>query len=651
MPNLPPPLVTICIPLHNYEMFIVDCIRSVQAQTLNNIEVFIVNDDSTDDSEKVAREAIKDDSRFQIINVNNHNLSATRNDGIKRGTAPYICCLDSDDMMGRDDFLEILVTALEQSPDIGIAYTGITIMDVQGKLGHLNAWPKEYDVEKQVARQNQIPSLCVFRRVAWERAGGYRPMFHHAEDAEFWLTCVGLGFKAKQITKEGLFHYRLHNKSASQVHRTGEIKEPDWTEFHPWTKDGQRPFAADGKAPNGSWPVRFYHQPQVSVIIPVGKGHEEAVKDALHSVEGQTHRLWECIVVLDDVQSDLSGFPWAKVISSTKHLGSGAARNLGASKANSTALVFLDADDILKPSFLADSLKAYKAHGRYIYSDWLTDDRKGNVEIHKTLNYSYAALRETPSLHLVTALIPRKWFEAVGGFDEKLTAFEDVDLFMKLYTHGYCGARIPQPLVMYNLDAGYRRKSGDSQKEKFKTLMLKRYGKYMESDRMCDCVEPPKGLPKVPPSPENLASYHATYGDMVLIEYVSQFAPESPTTFRGPATHVNYGYRAKGDIFNVWEADVLNSDGVFIRVGVFESEPDETVIPDSPESTIVPPPPDPVQTETPFEQRLEEYNSVIDNGDGIRDMVKRPSRTVANQPKRGGKSTATKKAVAKRKTS
>jgi len=211
MPKLPAPLVTIVIPCHNYAHFVGEAIRSVQAQSLNNVEVFVVNDRSTDNSEDVIRKAIRADNRFHLSNVDFGSLSRVRNFGFAKGSAPFLVSLDADDRMGREDFLEILATALEQDPTIAIAYTGITIMDADGNLGHLNAWPKEYDVEKQVRRQNQIPSLCMFRRLAWERAGGFRPHFRYAEDAEFWLTCVGLGFKAKQITKEGLFHYRIHS--------------------------------------------------------------------------------------------------------------------------------------------------------------------------------------------------------------------------------------------------------------------------------------------------------------------------------------------------------------------------------------------------------------------------------------------------------
>lgn len=677
--------VSVVIPCHNYGHYVGETIESVLGQETDfDYETIVVLDRCTDDSnEIVARYA---ERGVKSIVADNGNLSATRNDGIQAATGEYIVLVDADDRIGSAQFLKTLTTALDDDRSLGIAFTGIQIIDAEGELGHLNPWPKGYDFDGQAIRRNQVPSCCMFRKEAWKRAGGFRPHFKYAEDAEFWLTVGSLGFGGKQVTEAGWFQYRLHNNSASKVHRTGEIPEPDWTEFHPWTRDGQRPFASDGKAPNGSWPVRFYHEPDVSIIIPVGKGHEETVKDTLHSVEGQFHRQWECIVVNDSgSQLDLSGFPWARLINTPKPLGSGAARNLGANKANSKLLVFLDADDILKPHFLDESIKAYRASGRYIYTDWLVDDGRGNSRVCPTLDYTYDNLRQSPSLHLVTALIPRKWFQAVGGFDENMTAFEDVDLFMKLYAHGYCGKRVSQPLVLYNVDAGYRRKSGETQKEDFLTLLIDRYGKYMETDRMCDCVEPPKGKQPVPPTPENVADYRAAYGEMVKVKYVSQFAPVSPVTFYGPATRVNYGARALNDIFFVWEKDVTQSEGVFEVVVAYEPEPEQTLIPPAPEpeQTIIPSAPIPVTDEMLkdamdfnltslegafFERKsignidplaepdpTEEDTEPADETEPEAEESQPVQKVVVSQPRRSGKSTAVKAAaktkVVKRKKS
>ena len=327
---MPKPLCTVVIPCHNYSMFIETAIKSVQSQTMNNFECIIVNDSSTDNSEQVIKEAIEGDSRFHLFNVKFGNLSATRNFGIAQGSAPYVCMVDADDEIGSPDYLEVLISELEADRTLGIAYSSITVMDDTGKLGHVASWPPaEFDAEGQYNHINQIPSMCVFLREAWRRCGGFVRHYVYAQDADFWTTAIDIGYGAKHVTTQGWFHYRIHNKSQSQVHRTGETPEPDWLEWHPWALTGDRPLAAGGRPPRGSWPVRFYNEPDVSIIIPVGKGHEEAVKDALHSVEGQTHRFWECIVV-NDSGSDLhleNGFSWAKELRARKHIGAGAARN------------------------------------------------------------------------------------------------------------------------------------------------------------------------------------------------------------------------------------------------------------------------------------------------------------------------------------
>lgn len=579
--------VSVVIPCHNYAEYVGEAIDSVnKQQTKFSFEVIVVLDRCTDDSLKVVRSFAHTAVRW--LEVDNGNLSATRNDGIKVATGEYIVCLDADDRLGDPRFLQVLSEALDADRTLGVAFTGIRVMDAAGNLGHLNNWPKGFDFERQAGRQNQIPSCCMFRKEAWTRAGGFRPWFRYAEDAEFWLTVLSIGYGARHIVDDGWFHYRLHNKSASQVHRTGEIREPDWTEFHPWTKDDQRPLAAGGNPPYGSWPARYYLKPDVSIIIPVGEGHEETVKDALHSVEGQTHRYWECIVVNDTgAKLDLSGFPWAKVFDTRGKSGTGAARNLGAAKANAPFLVFLDADDILKPTFIERTLQAYRQHGRYVYTDWMTDDRRGKIEIHPTPEYSREAVWTQPSLHPVTALIPRTWFQAVGGFDETLTAYEDVDFYMKMLTHGYCGVRVTEPLLVYNLNNGARRQNSVKQTATFLKMLKVRYGKFMEGQEMCDCIEPPKGLAPVPPTPENASAYATSYGEPKKIQLTWDFAAESPVTFRGPATKVSYGARAKGDIFWIWEADLVNSQGVFTELQFYETEPQTTVIPPPPPETFV----------------------------------------------------------------
>jgi hypothetical protein len=182
----------------------------------------------------------------------------------------------------------------------------------------------------------------------------------------------------------------------------------------------------------------------------------------------------------------------------------------------------------------------------------------------------------------VSILIPRDWFNKIGGFDETLTAFEDVDLIMNLLIHGYCGRRIAEPLLIYNLNSGYRRLASEKKQADFKTLLIERYGDYMRGEKMCQCIDPPKGKKALPPTPDNVAEYRSQYGEMVMARLIWEDAPEAPVTFRGPATRVNYQSRAKGDVFYVWEQDILRSEGVFERLENYETTPMQTVAPPEP---------------------------------------------------------------------
>ena len=301
MSKLPLPLVAVVIPNHNYGRFIAQAINSVMAQTLNNFECIIVDDGSTDNSIEIINEAIAHDKRFRLIAKQNEGVAATRNRGISEARAPYFCCLDADDALGDTRFLEVLVEALEADRSLGIAFSSITLMNEAGQVGNVPTWPSGYDFDQQVQGRNQVPTCCLVRVEAWERAGGYRSVYTPAEDAALWLAIGSIGYRAKHVTEAGMFHYRLHGNSLSSPVRTGQQVEPNWRAGHPWIRDQQRPFAADGQPQTNphSWPVRNYDKPMVSIIVPVGPGHSRYLLEALDSIEAQTFRFWETIVIND----------------------------------------------------------------------------------------------------------------------------------------------------------------------------------------------------------------------------------------------------------------------------------------------------------------------------------------------------------------
>lgn len=578
MPKLPPPAVTVVIPCYNYARFVPFTIASVMAQTLTNFQCLIINDGSTDNSADVIAQIIAQDARFRLITIPNGGVANARNRGILRAHSEFVCCIDADDMIA-PEFLEICVTALEQDRGLGIAYTGLTVMTESGELSpNVNGFPGEWSFDKQLLRQNQIPTCNVMRKEAWWRAGGFRKEMTPAEDANLWLRIGSLGYRAKRVTPEGLFHYRLHSNSLSTDVRTGRAQEPNWTAF-PYVSDGRHPFASQATPAQWSHAVRNYDKPVVSVIIPVGKGHEHILYRALDSVETQTLREWECIVVNDTGQElPLIGYEWIKQVHSDGR-NAAAARNMGVTAARSPLVAFLDADDYYLPTFLEKMVREYKrSQGRYIYCDWISVNKEGVEEPHITPDFDAQQMFRSKSMHSINVIMRRK--DALAyPFDETMDTWEDTRFFMELVANGVCGKRLNEALIVYDYRTGYLREYGETKKQALIDGLYDRYKGYIEGEIMCSCNQA-QGKSGALSSSEQAAALSAQNGESVLVEYLGARAGHS---VQGAVTGQGYGYRQNGDVFLVWKQDALAAPDLFLPVISVETEREETIEPPIPE--------------------------------------------------------------------
>lgn len=587
------PKVSVVIPCHNYGHYVVEAIASVKAQqTTFEWELIVVNDGSTDNSFEVIKEALSDwdAGRGQHIGFPTaHGPASARNAGIARARGEYIVCLDADDKLGDPAFLQVLADALDAEPALGMAFTGLRLMDEMSNPGQQTNWPNGYSFDLQRTTVNQVPTCCMFRREAWLRAGGYRSRYVPAEDANLWLRMGSLGYLGRQVTREPWFWYRWHNKSLSTPVRLKHREEPNWRDF-PWVADGQPPFAADGDPHEHSWPVRHYIRPKVSVVIPVGPSHTDVLADALDSVERQSERQWECIVVNDSGQAiDLTAYPWVRLIVTRGGQGAGFARNRGVEAARASLVTFLDADDYFDMRFLEGTLREYAISGRYIYTDWRSLNKAGRYEEHETPDFDPNEVFQCTSIHSINVLIPRAWVLAVGGFDETMYSAEDVDFFMKLAAAGYCGKRLGRALVTYRYTTGSLRESGVEEtaekglrlKSDLLALLNARYGEYIRGEKTIACRET---SPRTSVREGNYKVYPSENGHngMVRVEYQG---PAARAACIGMATKTNYGQRAHGDIFLVWEADVHAAPERFLPIAdLFD---DVTSTPAPPEPVLI----------------------------------------------------------------
>lgn len=109
--------ISVIIPVYNVESYLEDTIESVLKQSYTNIEIILINDGSTDNSQKVCESYAAQYDFIYLINQENGGLSKARNIGVKEATGEYIIFLDSDDFW-EDDLLDILAKYLRENPDV-----------------------------------------------------------------------------------------------------------------------------------------------------------------------------------------------------------------------------------------------------------------------------------------------------------------------------------------------------------------------------------------------------------------------------------------------------------------------------------------------------------------------------------------------------
>lgn len=97
--DLSAPFVSVIIPVYNVENYIAACVKSVCSQTLENIEIILVNDGTPDHSMDKVSSLIAQDNRIKTVNKENGGLSSARNAGIQIATGEYLLFLDSDDLL------------------------------------------------------------------------------------------------------------------------------------------------------------------------------------------------------------------------------------------------------------------------------------------------------------------------------------------------------------------------------------------------------------------------------------------------------------------------------------------------------------------------------------------------------------------------
>ncbi|HNY13366.1 MAG TPA: glycosyltransferase, partial [Candidatus Wallbacteria bacterium] len=210
---MPEKLVSVIIPTHNRGDLITETIESVLAQSYKNIEIIVVDNGSTDDTEEIIKKISAPALRY-IKQENSGGPASPRNVGVGMARGEYIAFLDSDDIW-LSDKIKRQVEIFEKMPEVGLVFCQCRFF---GKEYHEKTiYPaKGYsgNVFDEIIKGNFVPTVSVVcRRATLAEIGIFdeRSDLRAFEDYELWMR-VARGYDFYFIN-EPLCLLRMHSQS------------------------------------------------------------------------------------------------------------------------------------------------------------------------------------------------------------------------------------------------------------------------------------------------------------------------------------------------------------------------------------------------------------------------------------------------------
>lgn len=488
----PRPRTSIVVTAYKLDQYLPATLDSVLAQVDPDWECIVVDDASPDRCGAIADEYAARDPRFRALhNAKNLYQAGARNAGIAASTGRYILPLDADDMLP-PHAVSLLAAKLDADRSIGVAYGNVRFVEPDGATpivyradrppGHSN-WPEPYDWERQLSGQNLLPYSSMFRRLAWEETAGYRERCKTGDDPDFWARVSSYGWRPAFVTDADTLIYRVRSDSMSRT-----LARVDHSEWFGW-RLGDLRRAPAGAVARTQPPTPSFDPPALSVVIPVGPGHERLVRDAVDSVEAQTYRQWECIVVNDSGGPLPPLPPWVRQIDTEGRRGPAWARNLGVTASRAHYYLPLDADDLLEPGALETLFRTARAYpGHVVYSDFWEDPMTaGQWARFRVADWDPSQLLKVGMIGAVTALTPRQvWIDA-GGYDTGLSGWEDWGFQLAYASAGVCAIHVPAPLWNYRKHSGKRREENYQAFDSAKADILKRWSHLWDGRTLMAC--------------------------------------------------------------------------------------------------------------------------------------------------------------------
>lgn len=223
------PQVSVIVPVYNAEKYLAECVDSILAQTLRDIEVILVDDGSTDTSSSICDAYAEKDSRVQVIHKANGRAASARNAGLKIAQGEYIAFVDSDDWIAPDMYEKMLAAGADVCLCDYVRFQG------EKDFPFTQSNIREGFYDKEQIRKEVYPhlvmdgieypitisnwALLIRRKIIAENQLSYREDIHVSEDAPFGSEVLYCADTFSYLKGECLYHYRITQGSASSTYK------------------------------------------------------------------------------------------------------------------------------------------------------------------------------------------------------------------------------------------------------------------------------------------------------------------------------------------------------------------------------------------------------------------------------------------------
>lgn len=223
-------LLSVLIPSHNYGRFLPFTVESVIAQDYGPIELIIVDDGSSDDSKKIAKELLAASDRFVKSKVialeKNRGKLGAINEGLAHLHGEYCIILDADDLLDANyasRCIAELNKTREKDPKVGFVYTDCHLISEIGEeidRGRSTAFKPEL-----IKQYSFIPEPAVVLTEILQQAGPFDESIRRGTKHHKWQRIINNGWWGQYIA-EPMFSYRMHGNNLSGIGQRviGEIR-------------------------------------------------------------------------------------------------------------------------------------------------------------------------------------------------------------------------------------------------------------------------------------------------------------------------------------------------------------------------------------------------------------------------------------------